>query len=115
MQAYNDKSRDFTIPLTPAVQPAPAPPAAAWPNPQAASNATQASPWDPPGTTGRPQFVSAPVMYSGQMYAAGPRPAYGAAVAPPGSSPQPDNVPPGAPHMRGTQLSHQPNEPHYGS
>ncbi|OVA12191.1 RNA recognition motif domain [Macleaya cordata] len=106
VKAHNDRSRDYTIPLS-ALPPMPQPsalPAAAggWQNPQAASMYTgnelsggaqvqapegQTTSWDPRMQTSRPNYVSAPGTYPGQAFAPSTVPAYSSGGTPLGPSP----------------------------
>lgn len=93
--AYSDKRRVYTIPESLAVHQALGFPAAAsvvpevgYASPFQSSVATVSS-WDPAMHTGRPNFVSGPVTFLGQVYASTSVTAYSTATIPPGSSPLP--------------------------
>ncbi|KAH6791165.1 polypyrimidine tract-binding protein 1 [Perilla frutescens var. frutescens] len=112
VKAYSDKSRDYTIPISLAMQQTPA---AGWQNPPGASavgytssgmsqghaQTAPVSSWFPAMPAGGHTFVSAPSTFPGQAYA---------------SSPSPAQPSPGAPQAIGTQPLHQPSQsPYYGS
>lgn len=108
VKAYSDKSRDYTIPISLAMQQTPGVPATGWQNPQASSAVSTvgytsggmaqahaptapASSWFP--TAGGHNFSSAPSTYPGQAYASAP-PAPFSSGAPPGRDNQPPTQPP---------------------
>lgn len=109
VKAYSDKSRDYTVPISLAMQQTPGVPATGWQNPQASSAVSTvgytsggmpqahaptapASSWFP--TAGGHNFSSAPSTYPGQAYASAPHPAPFSSGAPPGRDGQPPTQPP---------------------
>lgn len=107
LQAYSDKSRDYTIPeaslLASQVSGLPGAPAV-WQNPRpgpmyagndfntggavpAQYPGRQMAPWDTSMQASRPPFGSVPSTYPGQNFAASSVPAYATAAVPAGSSP----------------------------
>lgn len=114
-QAYSDKSRDYTIPLSVAMQQTPvAPPTAnGWQNSSYTSSGLQqshapappASSWYPSGGA----YASAPPStFPGQAYNSAPSPAYATSANPASGPPNTRNGPPGA-------TSHPSQSPYYGS
>ncbi|KAK4477606.1 hypothetical protein RD792_016843 [Penstemon davidsonii] len=105
VKAYSDKSRDYTVPISIAMQ------------------QTQQSPvssWNPTVQAGGPTYMSAPSTYHGQIYSSAPVP-YAATAVPPGTSPgaQPNHLSPGITQMRGPThpggVSYPSQPPYYGS
>ncbi|KAK6129261.1 hypothetical protein DH2020_036970 [Rehmannia glutinosa] len=112
VKAYSDKSRDYTIPLSLAMQQTPGVPGVGYASGSVGpgqASMTQVSSWDPAAPAGRPNFVSVPSTFPGQAYASASRPSYAAAPVPPFGSP-------GFPQMRGAQPMQPSNmPPYYGS
>ncbi|KAK6155081.1 hypothetical protein DH2020_009329 [Rehmannia glutinosa] len=90
VKAYSDKSRDYTIPLSLAMQQTPGVPGIGYASGSVGlgqASMTQVSSWDPAAPAGRPNFVSVPSTFPGQAYASASRPSYAAAPVPPFGSP----------------------------
>lgn len=130
VKAYSDKSRDYTIPLSLAMQQTPGVPTtvAGLQNPPAASavpgvgytsgGMVQAqtpmppvSSWNPATVASAPTFMSVSSTFADQAYASAPLPAYAAAAISPLTSTvaQPNHIASGIPQIRDAQPLHQPN------
>ncbi|KAL3813392.1 hypothetical protein ACJIZ3_014660 [Penstemon smallii] len=105
VKAYSDKSRDYTVPISIAMQ---------------QTQQLPVSSWNPTVQAGGPTYMSAPSTYHGQIYSSAPVP-YAATAVPPGTLPgaQPNHLSPGITQMRGTThpggVSYPSQPPYYGS
>ncbi|KAL0343868.1 UNVERIFIED_CONTAM: Polypyrimidine tract-binding protein1 [Sesamum angustifolium] len=130
VKAYSDKSRDYTIPLSLAMQQTPGVPTtvAGLQNPPAASAVpgvgytsggmvqaqapmTPVSSWDPATPANAPAYMSVSSTFPGQAYASAPLPAYSPEAIPPLTSTiaQHNHVVSGISQIRDAQPLHQPN------